>query len=997
MVSQVIKSTFENVYKDDFKDSDHYHRILFSPARAVQSRELTQMQTIIQREIERFGRNIFKEGAAVNPVRNVYVDRKYAFVKLQSATVDASNLNLIFTGQTSGVKGKIVEIVNAEGADPTTLYVAYSSGNPSSSGESNVKFLPGETIVGPGGTPESPTFVVQSTNTDANPATGFGMKAYIGEGEFFVAGHFIYVQQSSKILSKYSNTTTSRVGFKVIESIVTVNDNANLYDNSQDNLNTTAPGADRLQITVELVLESEIAAGETFIYIADIRDGDVIDVNDGRDEYNRILDLLAQRTFEESGNYTVKPFLATFNAGDSSGELDLKLTSGIAYVEGYRVEQPSTTIKVQKPRSTTARTGDTTGINYGNYVNVSDLLSVPDLSNHEKLNLMDDSDYISGSIIGTARIRAIETVGSDYRFHLFDIQMNSGQNFRNTHSIGTGALDYGKIILDNGVAVLYETQNNDALFPLTNARAASVANGDLTVQRTFYVTAVGTTAALPALGTGESWTSTSDWLTSTDSDGAFFTPSAITATEIQGVPGNNQAISVHAFVRNTTASSKTKTLTTVTNTISIDSDGNGNVFVPLGKVDIYQLDSARLTNSSGIDIKSKFRLDNGQKDNYYDIGRLYLNTGESLADNSVYVKFQHFAHTNNGYYFSVSSYSGIDYENIPVYRQNNGVSVPLSDVLDFRPTIDETGANFTGTGAIATKFPQNTETVSTDNTYYNSRNDKLVAIENGKISYIKGEESLNPISPDIPDGSMLLYNFYLNPYTLNKSDLSTQYIQNKRYTMRDIGKIEQRIERTEEMVALSLLDIQASTLEVLDGSGLNRTKSGFLTDDFHDHRASNINSEEHRASINPFGEFMTCSYRTKNVGLIFDSAGLGTGTSGTSLVNNLVMLDYTEELYVQQPEATRTVNLQPFIRINYEGTLILSPSSDEWREEITNTIIVETPRVDDEDRRRDRGGGDDPSQARAAPGSARERAFASGGWRQTGVDRNGFSTWESRS
>ena len=61
------KNSFETTYKDDFIDSDNYHRILFNSGRALQARELTQMQTIIQEEVARFGRNVFKEGACVNP------------------------------------------------------------------------------------------------------------------------------------------------------------------------------------------------------------------------------------------------------------------------------------------------------------------------------------------------------------------------------------------------------------------------------------------------------------------------------------------------------------------------------------------------------------------------------------------------------------------------------------------------------------------------------------------------------------------------------------------------------------------------------------------------------------------------------------------------------------------------------------------------------------------------------------------------------------------
>ena len=64
MATNLSNVTFSNVYKDDFADSDNFHRILFNSGKALQARELTQMQTIIQKEIERFGSNIFRDGGA---------------------------------------------------------------------------------------------------------------------------------------------------------------------------------------------------------------------------------------------------------------------------------------------------------------------------------------------------------------------------------------------------------------------------------------------------------------------------------------------------------------------------------------------------------------------------------------------------------------------------------------------------------------------------------------------------------------------------------------------------------------------------------------------------------------------------------------------------------------------------------------------------------------------------------------------------------------------
>jgi hypothetical protein len=48
-------------YYDDFDQSKNYLRVLFRPGYAVQARELTQLQTAIQAQIDRFGSHVFKD------------------------------------------------------------------------------------------------------------------------------------------------------------------------------------------------------------------------------------------------------------------------------------------------------------------------------------------------------------------------------------------------------------------------------------------------------------------------------------------------------------------------------------------------------------------------------------------------------------------------------------------------------------------------------------------------------------------------------------------------------------------------------------------------------------------------------------------------------------------------------------------------------------------------------------------------------------------------
>ena len=60
MATTFTETTLSTTYKDDFRDSDNYHRILFNSGVGLQARELTQLQTILQKQIERFGNSFYE-------------------------------------------------------------------------------------------------------------------------------------------------------------------------------------------------------------------------------------------------------------------------------------------------------------------------------------------------------------------------------------------------------------------------------------------------------------------------------------------------------------------------------------------------------------------------------------------------------------------------------------------------------------------------------------------------------------------------------------------------------------------------------------------------------------------------------------------------------------------------------------------------------------------------------------------------------------------------
>ena len=123
MATNLTDTAFKDTYKDDFTDSANFHRILFNSGRALQARELTQLQTIIQTEMQRFGANIFKEGGKVNG-GNVTLNRR-EFIKLATNALPSDSstvVNQTFTDG-DGIKVKILKAVDATGSDPDTIYV----------------------------------------------------------------------------------------------------------------------------------------------------------------------------------------------------------------------------------------------------------------------------------------------------------------------------------------------------------------------------------------------------------------------------------------------------------------------------------------------------------------------------------------------------------------------------------------------------------------------------------------------------------------------------------------------------------------------------------------------------------------------------------------------------------------------------------------------------------------------------------------------------------
>jgi|TARA_R100000081_G_C4820573_1_gene179536 hypothetical protein len=944
-------TTFSTTYYDDFRDSDNYHKLLFNDGRTLQARELTQSQTLINKDIRRFADNIYKEGAVIKP-GGITVNDEYEFVKLNTssgATPTASYLGATLTGATSGIVAKVIEVVASTSSDPSTLYVEYTDLN----GGTQLRFTPGETLTISG----LDDVVVQTTDTTADPAVGPGTQANIGDSIYYVKGHFVFCPRQSFVVDKYNNNADDGLVLKVIEDVITTADDTGLFDNSGGTPNLSAPGADRYRIRLVLDVLSNMDSDTNFIQIANIFDGSVTNIIDENDAYNIPDEMVSQRIKENSGDYLIKPYSLKFelDSASTSTQLDAVLGEGIAVIQGHRVtNQFNQTFTIPRAQDTETETNEQIATSFGNFVKVTtgqgsdsgDILGLPNINVLQQFNLYTGAS-LGGAQAGKARIRAVTEDGAvGFKFHLVDIDLDPGVNFRNIKSIGDSA--NGKhfdIVQEDSKSVIHEPDKNDLLFPTPYIRPNNFADISLTTQQFFTGTTNGSGALTITVTdtSNEVFDNTADLLvvrTAGGPDTSFTISSGGTGSTTIAFAGldNSTSYDILAYVKKATnVASRTKTLTTSTVTgVSSSTDSDGNTVFSLGQPDIYKLDSVRIASSAGNDVKGRFELDNGQRDNFYDIGRLVLKGGQT-APSTIYAKFRHFEHGATGEFFSAKSYTGqIDYQDVYSYRKNDATVINLNDVLDFR-AVKNTSGTFSGGDARVHFLPQPTDTVEADVTYYLPRRDVITANKDGEFSYIQGLSSFEPLFPQIQPESMLLYNIELNPFTLHDSDMSVIREEHRRYTMRDIEQIDRRVDNLEETTALTLLETDLSNINVLDSTGVVRAKSGFFVDNFETQRFSDVENTGYRASIDPLNSTLRPGFYSNNIRLTYDSDN----SSNTIRVGNTVMLKHTEQPFLKNEEATGTINVNPFGILVSDGMLTLSPASADWYDTETKQVVTD--------------------------------------------------------
>ena len=422
-------------YWDDFDATngareENYMRILFRPGYAVQARELTQIQSILQNQLKQFGDHIFQDGSPVIG-GHLTLDTSVNYIKLnkqqnnQDIDLDEFSSTVVFNSGSPKTRAKVKQIYST--TTDRTLILNYTRGGP---------FAAGETINTAAG-------VAATVNSSAG-FSGTGSTVTINEGVFYVDGYFVTVQPQTIVLEPYSNTPSYRIGLEIDETIIKESDDAALLDPAQESFNYQAPGAHRYQFALNLAKRSLNSIDDSrFFELLRVENG-VITKQVSYPIYSELEKTFARRTFDESGNYAVKKFevTAAANTSKSAGNTEsfiLNIAPGKVYVKGFEFETIGTT-RISALRARTSKTQKDYPLNalYVNRLQIANVLGSANGivfgTNYEDIDLhcvsnnqvtldANTAKYYS-TRVGSARVKNIDRTSATNEYYLYLTDVN---------------------------------------------------------------------------------------------------------------------------------------------------------------------------------------------------------------------------------------------------------------------------------------------------------------------------------------------------------------------------------------------------------------------------------------------------------------------------------------------------------------------------------------------------------------------------------------------
>jgi len=729
-------------YFDDYDVSKQYYRVLFKPGYAVQARELTQLQSVLQNQVEQFGDNVYKEGSIIRGCNFTNING-LKYVKLFDTITDDVTP---FTPE-SYISKRVIETVNGQDIEVDYVYelesnitklkaqvISASNGYLSNVNATNTffigyvgktdtastseqfqenevltlslkKFKVGELEPG-----EVNPYFTQSNIAQIRVAPSAAVGSSFGirseAGIVFQKGHFLFADAQTLVVSKYTNSPDGvNVGYQIEESTVNAFEDESLYDNANGSNNFNAPGADRLKLVPTLVaLESATAeADASFFSLIRYKNGNAVTVRDVA-EYNVLGDAMAKRTFEESGNYVVSNF--DVNVVRRNGDLKLSVGPGTAYVKGHRIEALTEQVfDIEPITETQTIENETCSFNYGMYLPITDYSGYIPLD-FSAVDLKSKTDVKLGEAY-------VLNMTPD-KVHLTGIRLSGSNNFNDVAKIDVPTGYVGVANTDISGAVMRETDKQALIFEQGTFSMKGITPNAIPVRQ--YE--LGTVDAqhqilINVSDSQENFNVDNDEVVVIETTGERLTVDSVTNANnntqlvIQLDPAQNvigSSCSVYYNINKTGALgqpySKIIREPYVKFNFAVDTQNNR---WSLGFPDVFDIIS--IVDANGNDYTDSFKLVTNQKDHYYDLSYVEWIRGRPRPENGVLTAqirvFEINTTGGNLFYFSINSYPQptaneinniSDQSNIindiPIYVSSTGRKYNLRECLDFRPHVD---------------------------------------------------------------------------------------------------------------------------------------------------------------------------------------------------------------------------------------------------------------------------------------------------------------------
>ena len=349
-------------------------------------------------------------------------------------------------------------------------------------------------------------------------------------------------------------------------------------------------------------------------------------------------------------------------------------------------------------------------------------------------------------------------------------------------------------------------------------------------------------------------------------------------------------------------------------------------------------------------ITNRFSLDKGQREEFYDYSRIVRKINFPAPSRKVLVIFDKYEVPSNdrGDFYTVNSYSEERFgKDIPHLKNN----LRASDTIDFRPRVSDYSGSVSPFAFESRTFGSlyNPSVIVTPNessiigyNFYLPRIDKVFLDSQGIVSVLMGESNINPQAPDTLNNAMELGSIELPAYLYDPDDAIVKMVDNVRFTMKDIGKLEDRIENLEVTSSLSLLELDTKTLQIQDADGLSRFKTGFFVDDFKNTNLIDTDDDDCNVTVNtedneliaPVNFWSIKPELALDPSINSDTADFSTNLplldSNVRKTGDLITLDYQEVNWLGNQLASRVENVNPFNLTGFNGTIALDPANDTW-------------------------------------------------------------------